>query len=443
MANQTASIPVLDPGQGPLGGTPNALGGRAGPAPLGPVLVFVGLNSLGTGAVQTGVFFLLRSAYGFAARDNFLFGLFLYGAYIAGALAVGPVMRRGARPAGGLGTGPGSQRGFSRGSTRRVLGTLVMVQAMIGLVPQIVAWTTGVRTPPVWTVWLVGIGFGVLTGMMWPIAESFLSGGRTGRALSRATGKFNIVWAVAVVAAFWLMAPLLEDRPIAVITLLAFVQAGSVCCLAWFPAEPAKHLETRHEPHPASWRRLLTWFRVLLPMGYVLCGAISPLLPGVVDRVGVAGGWAALVASAWVTSRVFVFAIFERWDGWHGRFWMPWVAGGGLVGGFAATVAMPPSAGVWALIAALAVFGVGHATAYVGALYYAMELGDAEVAAGGTHEALIGAGYAAGPVLGLIAYFWAGADHGAAFDSRMLGLVGVVVLAVLVAAMVLLATSRR
>ena len=135
-------------------------------APLGPVLWFVALNSVGTGAVQTGVFFLLRSAYGFGAVDNFVFGLFLYAAYIAGAFAVGPLLAR---------------RDPARLPMRRALAALVAVQALLSLLPQIAAWSLGVRTPPLWTMWTVGLGFGVLTGMMWPIAESFLSGGRTHR----------------------------------------------------------------------------------------------------------------------------------------------------------------------------------------------------------------------------------------------------------------------
>ena len=40
---------------------------------------------------------------------------------------------------------------------------------------------------------------------------------------------------------------------------------------------------------------------------------------------------------------------------------------------------------------------------YAGAIYYAMEVGAAEVEAGGMHEALIGVGYTGGPMLGVMA----------------------------------------
>jgi MFS family permease len=55
------------------------------------------------------------------------------------------------------------------------------------------------------------------------------------------------------------------------------------------------------------------------------------------------------------------------------------------------------------LLGGLAVFGVGMGIVYSGAIYYAMEVGSAQVEAGGTHEALIGVGYTLGPALALVA----------------------------------------
>ena len=54
-------------------------------------------------------------------------------------------------------------------------------------------------------------------------------------------------------------------------------------------------------------------------------------------------------------------------------------------------------------IIGLILFGIGIASVYVGALYYAMEVGAAAVDEGGKHEALIGAGYTIGPLCGLAA----------------------------------------
>ncbi len=53
------------------------------------------------------------------------------------------------------------------------------------------------------------------------------------------------------------------------------------------------------------------------------------------------------------------------------------------------------------LIIGLVAFGSGMGVTYYVALYYAMAVGKAEIAAGGKHEAFIGGGYMVGPVVGL------------------------------------------
>ncbi len=381
------------------------------PAPLPAVLGFTFLNSLGTGAVQMGIFFLLRSAFSFGRRENYLFGLVLYGVYVIGALSAGTLLRR-FRSAGV--------------STRAVLAVVLIAQAGASFIPGIVARIGDDRTPPQWTVWLAAIGYGVLTGIMWPIVESYLSGGRTGKALNAATGRFNVLWSGAVLASFWLMAPLVERRPIDVITALGLVQIASAGLLIRFGPDPAEHLPHHHEPHPESWKHLLSAFRVLLPLAYIVAGTLSPLLPTTLDQIGVREAWAPPVASAWLIARVVVFFFFERWPGWHGRRWVPTVAGGLLLIGFAGAVIAPRfgPAALPMLIGALTVFGAGHAMIYLGALYYAMEVGRAEVDAGGVHEALIGVGYALGPVIGFVLILSGISEQ--AFDSWLVAVVAAV-----------------
>ncbi|MBZ0172041.1 MAG: hypothetical protein K8E66_06650, partial [Phycisphaerales bacterium] len=313
-------------------------------------------------------------------------------------------------------------------STRTVLVAVLIVQAAASLVPRSVVLATGSETPPEWTVWVVAIGYGVFTGVMWPIVESYLSGGRTGRSLNTATGRFNVVWSGAVLASFWLMAPLLERNPLGVITALGVVQIASVVLLVTFGREPGRHLPHQHEPHPVSWGRLLAVFRVLLPLSYIVSGTLAPLLPSTLENVGVRGAWGPPVASAWLTSRVVVFFIFERWPGWHGRRWMPVLAGVLLLAGFAGTIIAPrfEAAALPVLVTMLALFGAGHAMIYLGALYYAMEVGKAEVDAGGVHEALIGLGYTLGPAIGLTVLVLGGADSVHSFDTWLIGTIALV-----------------
>jgi hypothetical protein len=89
------------------------------------------------------------------------------------------------------------------------------------------------------------------------------------------------------------------------------------------------------------------------------------------------------------------------------------------------------------LVAGLGLFGIGMGTIYCSALYYAMSVGKAEVDAGGKHEALIGLGYGAGPICGLVAIAaanagWLAADRplgrvtGGQFQVLMLAVVAVI-----------------
>lgn len=388
---------------------------EGGAAPLGAVLWFTLLNSLGTGAVQNGVFFLLHSAFAYGRLENYAFGVVLYGAYVAGALAAGPALRRAARMNEAI-------------TTRSVLIAVLLGQAAFSLLPRGAALAQGLEIPPQWTMWAVAVGYGVLTGVMWPIVESFLSGARSGRRLSSAIGMFNVVWSGAVLASFWLMAPLLEKSPLDVILVLGLVQAGSVLCILPLAREPGVHIDADHEPHPPFWVGLLAAFRVLLPLSYLVAGTLSPLLPTALAKIGVAEFWRLPVASAWLVARVLVFFAFERWNGWHGARWMPPVAGVLMLGGFAVAVLSPRfgELALSALIISLGVFGSGHAMIYVGSLYYAMEVGKAQVDAGGTHEALIGIGYALGPVIGLGVLLLGGGREFAQFDMWLTGTIGVI-----------------
>jgi len=110
--------------------------------------------------------------------------------------------------------------------------------------------------------------------------------------------------------------------------------------------------------------------------------------------------WATPLASAWTLSRVAMFWFMGQWGGWHGKkMTLVWPL---ILLVMGVTIAMlAPS---WIMLAAgLVFFGLGMGAIYSSAFYYAMEVGSAGVDAGGKHEALIGCGYTAGPILGLTA----------------------------------------
>lgn len=371
----------------------HAPGARNRPASLWLVLALTFLGSVGTGAVTNGIFFITTSGLGYGRRLNLILGAVFGVTYIAAALLAGPGLRILARRVGWI-------------STRGVVACVLLAMGVVCQFPLLARETaapgdTGLISPALWAMVLI---YSPATGVLWPIVESYLSGGRSGTRLRTAVGRFNIVWSVALVGSFWAMAPLLEKRPFWILAGLGVIHLAMAAMMFALPREPAKHADDQ-ERHPPVYEALLALFRVLLFASYLILSAMNPIQPIILDRIGVALAWQTPVASSWLAARVIIFALFERWHGWHGHWWVAWAGLGSMIAGFALAVGAPifgPLALV-AFIAGLAGMGAGVAAIYCGALYYALSVGSSGVDAGGKHEAVIGMGYTIGPMLGLLA----------------------------------------
>lgn len=394
------------------------------PAPLWAVLFVAFLASIGTGVVTNGIYFITRHAYGFGDAGNYLLGLVLGGTYIAGALAAGPILR---------------WLAASRSvNTRDALAAILVILGLLCAIPVLGRGAGGA-----WPVWLLIALYSPLTGVVWPIVESYVAGGRRGASMRSAVGRFNWTWSGAIVAAYIVVSPALPDagdavadprlRGAVVIAALGVLHLLTTAFLAPWPPEPGRHAAESHESHPATYRGLLVTFRILLPASYVVLTALLPYLPRAFDRLGVPPSWHMTLAATWLAARVFAFVALERSQGWHGRWWPPVAGGMLLLAGFGAAVlapalAAPPGGRLALMLAGLALFGTGMAIIYCGALYYALEVGDGKVEAGGMHEALIGIGYTLGPTLGLVAVGAArvGFLPSGSFEAALLGTVAIV-----------------
>ncbi|MEM9166607.1 MAG: hypothetical protein AAGB48_06240 [Planctomycetota bacterium] len=370
------------------------------PAPLAAVLLITLVLSIGTGAVTIGLYFVATQACGFSRTERFLLGVVIGASYIPAALAAGPVLKRLAA------------RG-RRLTPRTVLLSVVLGSGLVAIGPPLLAKLGAGEGAVAAGIWLVGAAYGALTGLMWPIVEWFLAGGRKQRALRAATGRFNITWTTAVVLAMWIMAPILgqaasdPQRALDMLIVIAGLHAlGAVACL-WLPGTPAavpvEHHSYGPTPHPAIASTLLAASRRLLPASYVLMAVLGPYFPGALTDMGVEPSRQTLVVSAWMLARVAAMVTLERWHGWHNRPAMLIVGAAALLLGFSAAVLAPWTGSLVLVTASLALFGCGMGIVYTAALYYALELEDHGASAGGTHEALIGIGYAAGPAIGLAA----------------------------------------
>lgn len=380
------------------------------------ILTVTFFGSLGSGAIMSGLYFIATNVYAFGRAGNWTLAIVTSVAYVLAALVSG----RGVR---------WLRRSVSGCSTRAVVMGQMSLMALACLLPYVVRQE--------WAIWVFGVIYSALAGTLWPIVESFLSGGRRGHALRRATGAFNIVWSIAVVLAFWGMALLIERSPLLIIVLLGGSHALTVPMLLAFPREPGRHHAT-HSEHDAVeaalYKRLLHGFRLLLVVSYAVMSAVGPMLPLRLTELEVPLARQTVLASVWMAVRVGVFALMMVWHGWHGRVrTMVW-SSATMVAGFALVMV---GLGLWSVIVGLGLLGVGVGAAYSAAIYYAMEVGDAAVDAGGKHEALIGLGYLAGPGLSLLAA--GGVEAGliasaAQLDVAAAAVVGVLVLGLIVVA---------
>lgn len=422
MAPSSKLAPVTS---APTNSQPPAERSQPKPIEYGAVLLFTFINSIGTGVVTNGIFFLTDGpSYGFSQTQNYLLGIVQGITYIAAAVLAGRALAR-------LG------RKFPAMTSRGVLVALMLAMAALTTLPQLAAWMAGPgQRPGAWAIWLLVCLYSPLTGVLWPITESYVSGGRSGQALRSAIGVWNVVWSAAIVVAFCGISPLIKSHATEAILALGGLHLLVIPVVMMLARNPAPHGSEHHDPHPPVYDKLLVTFRMLLPMSYVVSSVLGPYLPGAMARLGVAADWRASLATAWLVPRVLMFFVLQRWQGWHGRWSMAPIGGGLLVGGFGVSVLAPVLASgnvaVALLLAGLCLFGMGMATIYSAALYYAMEVGKAEVDAGGMHEALIGFGFTLGPGIGLAAS--AAAEFGllpaTAFEPVVFGTVALLALGV-------------
>lgn len=380
-----------------------------------------------SGLITTGVYYITKETYSFSTVMNYALALMQGLTYIAGALAAGPVLRLLCKR--------------YRIPTRTVLTALMLVMASLSTLPWLaihLGAPNPEKTPAAWPIWLLIGLYSPLTGMLWPMVESYLSGGKSGHTLRSSIGVWNIIWSSALVAMSVLIAPYIEGKGDLAILAGGGFHVVSLLPLLYFGRDPEPH---PHEAHAARTQaslllgeKLLVTFRMLLPTSYLVTTALTPFLPDQMKRLGIDAGDFTILGATWLAARVLGFVILQRWHGWHERWWPTIVAPLFLLTGLGLCVFshLPMAAGpeghaaaTAILIAGLIFHGLAMATIYTGAIYYAMEVGTAQVDAGGTHEALIGVGYSAGPICGLLAAAIISlTSDSTAFEPLLMGLVG-------------------
>ncbi len=343
---------------------------------LGWVLWVTFLASLGTGVFWHGLSFVAKHTYGFGQTRNLLLFALMGAVYAVGAFGAGAVTRRLRRLV----------------SPRSLLAWAITLQAAVCALP--------ITTDSEWALWVAAGAVSMLASLTWPIIESYDTAGRHGPRMRSAIGWFNMTWMPATVVPMFVMAPILENHGEWAIGGLAVVNLVAVGAFVFFASHPAEHDAAIAAAHvTASYPNLLKSVRVLLLFSYVLTSVVTPLLPYRFEQLGVVDvEWETPCTATWMIVRIIALVVMWWVPFWHGRWGTLLLGALAMTGGFAVVVL---AGSLPLLFLGFGGLGVGLGVIYNAALYYAMSTGGATVEAGGTHEALIGAGYAVGPLIGL------------------------------------------
>jgi hypothetical protein len=338
------------------------------------VLLVTCLGSVSGGVFWTGIFFVTLRHYAFSESKNLLLALGM------GALYALVAYRASALCAA-----------FDA-SPRRVLAFSLLGWGVAAAFPVLLPdaeW-------PLWVGALVGSG---VSGVVWPLVESYLSGRRHGEDLRRTIGWFNVVWTLATALPLLVMPLLTRVHTLAPLLLCGVMNVLAVLSLALLPeAPPPSEPAAAESAVGAEYPQLLRSASVLLPLSYLMSSTLAPVLPHRFAALGPSIVPASILAATWMLARFATLGAMARLSFWHGRWSALLAAGTSLSGGLVIVLLSTSTLGV---VLGLALFGIGMGLTYCATLYYSLTVGRGAVDAGGGFEALVGLGYVMGPLVGL------------------------------------------
>lgn len=333
------------------------------------------LESIAATLIQRGLYFYTHEQLGFGQSQN-LWLAFGFGAvYVVGAFV-------------------------SHGAARRWGERRLLFGCLFGLLALHVVMA--LFAGPI-TLVIAVLGTAVIQGMKWPIVESYVSAGLSPKRLLKVLGRYNVTWAIAGFAAIGCTGLILSTGvPSLFFWCPALLNVLGIVIALRLPQAPL-HLEHSHPERPAAGelvklRGLLGSARWSMMGSYALLYVLAPLMPSLLERLGLSVAQAAPVASVLDAVRVVAFGLFGAWAGWHGGRLPMWLTMAALPLGFL-LILLGDSLPL--LILGELIFGLAAGFAYTAALYYALLAENASVDAGGAHESLIGIGIGIGPLSGL------------------------------------------
>jgi predicted MFS family arabinose efflux permease len=263
---------------------------------------------------------------------------------------------------------------------------------------------------------------------IWPVLEALVS---EGAHAARAVGIYNITWAAANAAAYFIGGTLIVKfgyqsmfyLPLVFVLVqlaLVFWLEKIHGAIASEESEPPVNDASRPSPARAKNFQRMAW--LANPFAYIAINTLLAVIPGLAAKFQMSPMLAGFVCSLWCFVRLGTFVLLWRWPGWHYRFRWLVTAFALLILSFAAILIAPD---LVVLITAQIFFGAAIGLIYYSSLFYSMDASDTKSEHGGIHEAAIGAGNFIGPAVGAAALqFAAQSPNAGAFAVSTLLLCG-------------------
>jgi len=249
------------------------------------------------------------------------------------------------------------------------------------------------------------VASGATMALFWPsmmVWVADLSSGQA-RGLGRALGVFNMSWSIGALGGFVIAGALWDwvgrgsfycsvYAGLLILILLQFTPGGA--------SRGGEHPsdEPTALPRPALGRRLRIAGRVGVFASFFSTGMIRALFPKVGEVLGYSSalvGWAA--GMPWLSAMV-IFVLARTTTGWQYRPWKLWLAvPTGVVGMVLATSAQAP----WQFLVGFSLICLCVGISYLASQFYGLHQPEHRRSASMRHhEAMVGAGVVAGPLLG-------------------------------------------
>jgi MFS family permease len=249
---------------------------------------------------------------------------------------------------------------------------------------------------------------GISQAMFWPALEAAIADGTPPSVLPTRVGIFNICWCSGIILGTWMGGRFHDISPrlpfaVAVAIGLAIIPVILIPAPAVDPASSADKAEEGPGEDPFSPDQALRQRFMYMAWGanlvaWAILGTMRALFaPDVTVRLAFTGQKAALLVATISMTQTAVFVALMIFHGWRYRFWffalmqLCMMGGAGLV---AFSVSSVPLAAGFLLI------GTGAGVTYTSSIYYSLEGLHGRGAKSGIHEAFLGGGVLAGPLLG-------------------------------------------